>query len=127
MIRRPYITESPIAPGTGVVQGTKENTIQAPGSGGAGDYIGVYAFESKPGKEAGDEVGITLTGVIKVLAGGNVTAGKKAVLAADTSGVFIDIGSTAGQYTTCGTFLESGVVGEYVDMIVERGSVTIPE
>jgi hypothetical protein len=127
MMRRPYNTESPIAPGTAVVQGSKETTIKAPGAAGGGDYIGVYAFEANAAKAAGDEVGIALAGIVKVLAGGNVTAGKKAVLKADTSGTFVDMGSESGQYATCGTFLETGVAGEYVDMIVERGSVTIPE
>jgi hypothetical protein len=126
-MRRPYITESAINPGTGVVQGSKENTVKAPGADGSGDYIGVYAWEANEAKVAGDAVGIALAGIVKVLAGGNVTAGKKAVLKADTSGAFVDIGSTAGQYSTCGTFLESGVAGEYVDMVVERGSVTIPD
>jgi hypothetical protein len=125
-MRRPYITESAINPGTGVVQGSKEHTVKAPGAEGAGDYIGVYAWEANTTKATGDEVGIALMGLVKVLAGGNVTAGKKAILKNDTSGTFIDIGSDAGRYTTCGTFLESGVTGEYVDMIVERGSVTIP-
>jgi hypothetical protein len=32
----------------------------------------------------------------------------------------------AGRYATCGTFLQSGSSGEYVDMVIERGSVTIP-
>jgi hypothetical protein len=127
MIRRPYITESPINPGTGVVQGSKETTVKAPGATGNGDYIGVYAWEANTAKATGAEVGITLTGIVKVLAGGNVTAGKKAILKADTSGTFVDIAAAEGQYATCGTFLESGVIGEYVDMIVERGSVTIPD
>ena len=35
--RRPYIAESAIAPGTGVVQGTAENQVKAPGSGGSGE------------------------------------------------------------------------------------------
>jgi hypothetical protein len=125
-MRRPYISESGILPGTGVVQGSKERTVKAPNDTGGGEYIGVYAWEANTRKEAKDEVGITLAGIVKVLAGGNVTAGKKAVLKADSSGAFVDIGSAKGQYATCGTFLESGVAGEYVDMIVERGSVTIP-
>jgi hypothetical protein len=115
-----------ILPGTAVVQGSKERTVKAQGTGGTVDYIGIYAFEANEAKAAGDEVGITLTGVVKVVAGGNVTAGKKAVVKSDTSGSLIDLPSTDGQYTTCGTFLESGVAGEYVDMIVERGNVTIP-
>jgi hypothetical protein len=125
-MRRPYNTESALLPGTGVVQGSTEHTVKAPGAGGGGDYIGVYAWEANEAKAAGDEVGIALTGIVKVLAGGTVSAGKKAVLKSDTSGTFVTLGATAGQYATCGTYLESGVVGEYVDMIVERGSVTIP-
>jgi hypothetical protein len=124
-MRRPYISESAIPAGTGVVQGSAENRVKAPGPGG--DFIGVYAWEANGPKETGDEVGIEINGVAKVLAGGSVTAGKKAVLKDDTSGAFVDIGTDAGQYATCGTFLQSGVAGELVDMIVERGSVTIPE
>jgi hypothetical protein len=123
--RRPYVAESSIAPGTGVVQGTAENQVKAPGSGGSGDYIGVYPFEANEAKAAGDSVGIELDGVVKVLAGGSVTAGKKAVLKSDTSGSFVNVPTAPGRYATCGTFLQSGSAGEYVDMIVERGSVTI--
>jgi hypothetical protein len=126
-MRRPYIAESAIQSGTGVVQGSAENKVKAPGAGGSGDFIGVYAWEANQAKEAGDEAGIAVTGVVKVLAGGNVSAGKKAVLKNDATGTFVDIGSAAGKYATCGIFLQSGVAGEYVDMIVERGSVTIPE
>lgn len=123
--RRPYVAESSIAPGTGVVQGTAENQVKAPGSGGSGDYIGVYPFDANASKDVGDSVGIELDGVVKVLAGGSVTAGKKAVLKSDTSGSFVNVPTAPGRYATCGTFLQSGSAGEYVDMIVERGSVTI--
>jgi hypothetical protein len=126
-VRRPYITETVIQPGTGVVQGSGENKVKAPGSGGSGDFIGVYAWEANEAKAAGAEAGIAVTGVVKVLAGGNVAAGKKAVLSDDTSGSFVNIGTVAGRYDTCGTFLQSGAAGEYVDMIVERGSVTVPD
>jgi hypothetical protein len=126
-MRRPYITETAIQPGAGVIQGSTEGKVKAPGAGGSGDFIGVFAWEANEAKSAGEEVGIAITGVVKVLAGGTVNAGKKAVLKADTTGAFIGVGSAAGQYSTCGTFLQSGVAGEYVDMIVERGGVTIPE
>jgi hypothetical protein len=125
-MRRPYTTESAILPGTGVVQGGADNKVKAPGAGGSGDFVGVFAWEANEAKEAGDAVGIALAGVVKVQAGGNVSAGKKAVLKNDISGTFVNIGTAAGQYATCGTFLESGAAGDYVDLIVERGSVTIP-
>jgi hypothetical protein len=125
-VRRPYITESAVLPGTGVVQGSAENKVKAPGSGGSGDFIGVFAWEANGAKETGDEAGIAIGGVVKVRAGGTVSAGKKAVLA-DATGAFTELGEDAGRYDTCGTFLQSGAAGEYVDMIVERGSVTIPE
>jgi hypothetical protein len=108
------------------VQGSAENKVKAPGSGGSGDFIGVYAWEANEAKEAGDEVGVAVSGVVKVRAGGTVTAGKKAVLT-DVTGAFTELGEDAGRHDTCGTFLQSGAAGEYVDMIVERGSVTIPE
>ena len=55
-MRRPYITESGILPGTGVVQGSKERTVKAPDDRGGGAYIGVYAWEANAKKEAGDAV-----------------------------------------------------------------------
>ncbi|MDR0760441.1 MAG: hypothetical protein LBF74_10100 [Treponema sp.] len=125
--RRPYVAEGAIGPGTAVVQGSADNTVKAPGTNGAGDFIGVYPYEANEAKAAGDPVGIVLHGVVKVLAGGTVAAGKKAVLKADTSGAFTVLPGTEGQYNTVGTFLEGGSSGDYVDLIVERGSVTIPE
>ena len=125
-MRRPYKTESAISPGCGVVQGSSETLVKAPGSGGSGDFIGVYPFEANAAKEAGDQLGIEISEIAKVQAGGNVTAGKKAALKADTSGTFINVATTAGAHPTCGTFLQSGASGDYVDMIVERGSVTVP-
>ena len=124
-MRRPYIAETAILSGTGVVQGSAERKVKAPGAGGSGDFIGVYAWDANEAKAAGEEVGIELNDVVKVLAGGDVTAGKKAVMK-DTSGAFEDMPETDGVYFTCGTFLQSGVAGEIVEMIVERGSVTIP-
>jgi hypothetical protein len=126
-MRRPYRTETAINPGTGVVQGSKENNVRCPDVDGSGDFIGVYAFEANSPKDADEEIGIALSGVAQVLAGGDVRAGKKAVLKGDVSGSFIELPETAGQYATCGTFLQSGASGEYVDMLIERGSVTIPE
>lgn len=126
-MRRPYRTETEIHPGTGVVQGSEETKVRCPDTDGSGDFIGVYAFEANALKEAGDEIGIALSGVAAVLAGGTVHAGKQAVLKGDASGSFIELPEAAGQYATCGTFLQSGSAGEYVDMIIERGSVTIPE
>ena len=125
--RRPYIAESAIKAGTAVVQGSANNKVKVPGTAGAGSFIGVYPWEANEAKDPGDPVGIVLHGVVKVLAGGTVAAGKKAVLKADTSGAFVELPSGEGQYNTVGTFLEGGSAGEYVDMIVERGSVTIPE
>jgi hypothetical protein len=125
-MRRPYLAESKIEPGTGVVQGSEENKVTAPGDEGEGDFIGVYAFEANERKEIGDQIGIAISGVAKILAGADVLAGKKAVLKADDSGKFINVPEAAGQYAICGTFLQNGLIGEYVDMIIERGSVTIP-
>jgi predicted secreted protein len=124
-MRRPYIAEAAIAPGRAVVQGSADNKVTAPGAAGSGDFIGVYPFEANLPKAAEDEIGVALSGVAKVEAGGSVAAGKKAVIN-DESGTFANAPDGAGQYATVGTFLESGTAGEYVDMIVERGSVTIP-
>lgn len=125
MIRRPYITETALNPGTGAVQGSAESKVKAPGAGGAGDFIGVYAYEANAAKEIGDQVGIQLTGIAKVLAGGNVTAGKKAVLMNDVSGRFVNVPTAVGRYPTVGVFLQSGAVGEFVDLLIERDVVTI--
>jgi hypothetical protein len=126
-MRRPYRTETAINPGTGVVQGSEEHKVRRPGTDGSGDFIGVYAFEANAPKDADEEIGIAIFGVAQVLAGGDVNAGKKGMLKGDASGSFIELPETAGRYATCGTFLQSGASGEYVDMIIERGSVTIPE
>jgi len=119
MIRKPYKAESAISPGTGVVQGTAEDKVKAPGADGAGDFIGVYPFEANAAKAEGDEIGVALTGVVQVLAGDTVHAGKKAALKADASGAFVEAGSGA----VCGLFLQSGSAGEYVEMLVERGNI----
>lgn len=124
--RRAYNAESAINPGCGVVQGSAENQVKAPGTGGSGSFIGVYPFEANAAKEAGDQVGIALSGIVKVQAGGSVTAGSKASLKTDTSGTFVNTPTATGQHAVVGTFLQSGSAGEYVDMIVERGSVTVP-
>ena len=124
-MRRPYIAEAAIAPGRAVVQGSADDKVTAPGMAGSGDFIGVYPFEANLPKAAGDEIGIALSGVVKVEAGGSVSAGSKAVIN-NAAGTFANAPTGEGQYATVGTFLESGEEGEYVDMIVERGSVTIP-
>lgn len=123
-MRRPYIAESAIKPGTAVVQGSADNKVKAPDE-NAGNFIGVYPFEANEPKAVDDRVGIALTGVVKVRAGATVAAGSKAVM--DEDGFLVNAPTDPGQYATCGTFLESGDVDEYIDMIVERGSVTIPE
>jgi hypothetical protein len=125
--RRPYTAESSIKPGTAVVQGSADNKVKAPGEAGAGDFIGVYPWESNEAKDAGDPVGIALHGVVKVLIGGVAHAGKKARLQSDTSGSFVELPNVEGQYNTTGIFLESGSAGDYVDMFLEHGSVTIAE
>jgi hypothetical protein len=76
-VRRPYITETAILPGTGVVQGSGDNKVKAPGTGGSGDFIGVFAWEANEPKAAGDEAGIAIAGVVKVVAGGECERRKK--------------------------------------------------
>jgi hypothetical protein len=128
MIVRPYRAETDINAGCGVVQGTKENAVQKPAANGSGDFIGVFAYDPHiPAREAGEHIGVTLSGVVKVRAGGNVTAGKRAVLKADASGTFIDLPSAEGVYSVCGMFLQSGEADEYVEMLIERGSVPVEE
>lgn len=119
MIRRAYRCQTAVKSGCGVVQGDNENTIKV----GDGNFIGVYSFEGNEEKAKDDTVGIQLDEIPKVLAGGTVQAGKRAVLEAD--GSFIEMGTAAGKYNTCGVFLESGVKGEYVDMLIDRDTITI--
>jgi len=123
--RRPYIAESVIKPGCAVVQGSADNKVKAPGTDGAGDFIGLYPFEANEPKSANEEIGIVLHGVAKAVAGGTVTAGKKAIMKADSSGSLVVLPSTAGNYNTVGTFLESGSSGDYVDVLIERGFIKI--
>lgn len=124
--RRPYIAESDIKSGCGVVQGSADNKVKAPTAEGD-SFIGVYAFESNDAKAQDDRVGIVISGIAKVLLADNATAGKKAVFstASGKAGAFADVPEEDGEYATCGLFLESGVAGEYVDMFVERGTVTV--
>jgi hypothetical protein len=128
-MRRPYVTETALEPGTAVVQGTKDNTVKAPASDGTGDFIGVYAFEENDPKDIKDTVGVAITGVVKVLAGGAVHAGKKAVIADDDAdgevGSLVELPATAGTYNVVGIFLESGATGDYVDMLIERSTATV--
>jgi len=123
--RRPYIAESAIKPGTAVVQGSADNKVKAPGNNGAGDFIGAYSFEANEEKKANEEIGIVLHGIAKMVAGGNVAAGKKAILKSDTSGTLVVLPTAAGDYSIVGTFLEGGSAGEYVDVLIERGNITI--
>lgn len=125
---RPYVTETELLQGTGVVQGSADNKVRRPDEDGAGDFIGVFAYEPRiEAKAAGERVGVVLSGVVKVRAGGDVTAGKRAVLKADESGVFIDLPEDGETYQTCGLFLQSGEAGEFVEMLVARGSAAIGE
>ena len=122
--RRPYMAQSGVVPGSAVVQGTADNAVKAPADEKA-DMLGVYPFESNEKAEIGDRIGIALGDVVKVVLGGNATAGKKAMLSKTKLGGFEDVSATAGTYKTCGIFLESGEAGEYVDMYIERGAVTV--
>lgn len=123
---RPYVTETELLQGTGVVQGAADNKVRCPDADGSGDFIGVFAYGPRiAAKAAGESVGIALSGVVKARAGASVTAGKKAVLKADASGAFINLPESAGAYQICGLFLQSGEADEFVEMIVERASVTI--
>lgn len=89
------------------------------------DPLGVYEYEAQRVDKTDGTVGIVLLGVAKVVAGGNVTAGKKAI--SDNEGRAINCPNTEGVYKTIGTFLENGTSGDYVDLLVERSIVTITE
>lgn len=122
--RRPYVAQNKIIPGSAVVQGTADNAVKIPVDENA-DMLGVYPFESNEAVKAGDHIGIALSGVVKIILGGNATAGKKAVLSKTKKGAFEDVPSEKGEYKTCGIFLESGEAEEYVDMFIERGNISV--
>ena len=107
-----------------VIQGTADNAVTAPPDEKA-DMLGVYPFEANDAAATQDRIGIALGGVVKVVAGGTASAGKKAVLSKTKLGAFEDVPATAGTYKTCGIFLESGEAGEYIDMYIERGVITV--
>jgi len=121
--RRAYVAGSGIKPGTAVVQGNADNAVVAPGKDG-GDFIGLYAWEANEAKAKGEAVGIVLNGICKALAGGPVFAGKPAAIMDDGSGSLV-VPSKAGTHATVGIFLQGGSEGEYVDVLVERGTATI--
>jgi hypothetical protein len=125
-ITRPYYTEAATAPGAAVVRGSAENKVTAPDAGGGGDFIGIYAFDDNEAKAPGDSVGIAVSGVVKALAGGDVSAGKKAVIKDGTGALENAPEEGAGVYATCGVFLEDGAAGQYVDLLIEHGSLTVP-
>jgi len=125
--RRPYRVEGEIRPGSAVVQGSGDNQVKAPDAKGGGDFIGLYSFEANETKKEGDSAGIVLHGVAKALAGGTVAAGKKAVLKEDASGALVTLPEKSGRYEIVGVFLQSGSSGDYVDVLVERGGITIKE
>lgn len=123
--RRPYVAESVIKSGNAVVQGSADNKVIAP-TAAKTDFIGVYPYEAQQeGRGIGDPIGIAVSGIVKVLLGGNAAAGKKAVLSESKKETFEELPAVAGKYNTCGLFLESGAAGEYVDMFIERGFVTV--
>jgi len=119
---RPYIAEEDINVGRAVAAGSADNTaVQGADD---NDFIGVYEYESQRiAKAEGEHFSCVISGPAKVEAGASVTRGSKAVVDAD--GRFINCPTDAGEYDTVGTFLESADVNEFVDMMVERGSVTI--
>jgi hypothetical protein len=125
-IIRPYIAESAILPGTAVVQGSADNKVKAPNPSGGGFFIGFYPFEANEAKAAGDAIGIQLTGIAKVRAGGDVTAGHSAYVKGPMGDLVNFQTDDPGNYDMVGMFLEGGAAGEYVDLLIERGSVTIP-
>jgi hypothetical protein len=128
MIIRPFAAAARILAGTGVVRAETENGVTHPGEDGGGDYIGVFSYDpKKPEIEAGASAGIVLSGVVQVRTGGRVFAGKRAVLAPDATGRFVCVPDGAGTFPICGLFLQNADEDEYVEMFVERGSVTILE
>ncbi|MBN2546560.1 MAG: hypothetical protein JXB50_12240 [Spirochaetes bacterium] len=119
---RPYKAGSPMVPGYAAAQGSDDNTVIP--ADGSNDFIGAYEFENqRADKLVGENLGVVVSGLAKVIAGGDVTAGKKAVV--NAGGKFINCPATAGTYKTVGTFLESGSLDQYVDIIIERASVTV--
>lgn len=121
--------ESNLEPGIGLVKGVASGAVKLPGASGAGVFCGVYDYLNNPSKDkpnTTDTVGVTVFGLVKVLAGGDVTAFSFGVLS-DNQGrmrdydrdVDIDIERVAG------VFLESGAAGQYVDFFVNPVPVKV--
>jgi hypothetical protein len=123
--RRPYIAETAVKPGCAVVQGSRDNMVKAPGSDGLGAVIGLYPFEANEEKAAGEPVGIVLYGVAKALLGGDAQAGMLAALKNDSSGTLVQLSASPGLNTTVGQFLEGGSAGDYVDVLIHVGIISV--
>lgn len=118
---RPMVAEAAIKPGRIVAQGVEENGVTIAAGGG----FGVYSLESMTvDKEIGEHLPIVMSGPAHVVLGGTVHAGKHG--AADVEGCAVEIATSEGQHEYSVLFLQNGDDGEIVDVIVERGSVTVP-
>ncbi len=118
--RRPYVAKCLIPAGSAVKQGSGDNVVVVPES-EKDDFLGVYPYEGNGTAEENEHIGVALAGIARVVLGGNASAGKKAVLSKARPAAFEDVPTEAGEYATCGIFLSSGVKGDYVDMLIERG------
>ena len=122
---RSCIAKGAITRGAAVVRGRQEHQVSMPGAGGAGDFIGIYdALRNTAGAKDQAHVPIVVSGPAKALAGGAVTAGKRATIK-DKTGALIVVPTGLGTYETVAVFLEDGSSGDYVDVLVERSQVTV--
>lgn len=110
------ICETDVKVGEGVVFGSEQNRCKV----GSGSFLGAYDAESSTAYDlkAGDHVPVRVDGVVLVRLGGDATAGTAAVCKAD--GSFENVAETAGTHPCVGLFLETGVTGEFVNMIIDR-------
>jgi hypothetical protein len=115
------VAEAAIKPGRIVGLGAQENGVNI----AAGGDFGVYSAESMAvDKEIGEHLPVVMMGPARVEAGGTVHAGEFGT--ADADGKAVEIAATAGLHEYGVFFLQGGAVGELVEVLVERGSVTVP-
>ena len=87
---------------------------------GVGERI-VGLQEDKPGEAtaaAGESSEVTISGVIKVIAGATVAAGQE--VKSDAVGRAIDATSRVATHFVCGTALTGGAIGELIEVLISK-------
>jgi len=77
--------------------------------------------EDKPGEAtaaAGEVSEVTISGVVKVIAGATVTAGME--VKCDVEGRAVDATARVATHFVCGTALTGGAVGELIEVLISK-------